>query len=49
MMARNEVTKRQPRLAAVAKSSVSGRRTRLMSALWMDAYCANEPQWVKPG
>ena len=31
-MARKEVTNRQPRLAAVAKSMVSGSGTRLMSA-----------------
>ncbi len=48
-MALNEVTNRQPRLAAVAKSSVSGSRTRLVSAKSIATYSANEPQAVKPG
>ncbi len=47
--ARNEVTKRQPRLAAVAKSMLSGRATRLVSAKSSATYSAKEPQAVKPG
>ena len=48
-MARKEVTKRQPRLAAVQKSIVSGNRTKLTSAYSMATYSANEPHPVNPG
>ena len=47
--ARKAVVKRQPRLAAVANSIVSGTETRLVSAKSIATYSANEPQAVKPG
>nr|BFE69111.1 hypothetical protein GCM10020092_024120 [Actinoplanes digitatis] len=47
--ARNEVANRQPRTAAAAKSTRSGRRTRLVMACGTTTRSANEPQSVKPG
>ena len=47
--ARYAVANRHPRLAAVAKSTWSGRATRLLSAACSATYSANEPQWVNPG
>ena len=47
--ARNAVANRQPRLAAVAKGSASGRATRLTSAASRATCSASDPQCVNPG
>jgi hypothetical protein len=49
MTALKEVTKRQPKPAAVSNAIVSGRRTRLRSAYSNATNSAKEPQQVKPG
>ena len=47
--ARKAVANRQPRDAAVTKSTESGRRTRFTSAAWIATRSANDPGPVKPG
>ncbi len=43
------VANRQPRAAAVTKSTPSGSRTRLKSAARTTTRSANDPGWVNPG